>query len=139
MENLNLKNLVVICDERLGNSKFIMTQNHYDNYLIECNDQWKSDSDDPDNYTPEYDFEVYGVLDYFEIYGDNSLDRELEIYYYNKMKKWKLEIEIDVSQNWIDDGFDLSERQEEIEELLRSMLPYAYEHEMEIKIGIKEN
>lgn len=87
MENSNLKNLVVVCDERLSNSKFIMTQKDYDNYLIDCNDEWKSDSDDPDSYIPDYDFEVYDVLDYFDMHGDDSLDRELEIYFNNKMKK----------------------------------------------------
>ena len=55
------------------------------------------------------------------------------------MKSWKIKIDLSVSQNWVDDGFDLSERQEEIDELLRSMLPYAHEEEMEIKIVIKEN
>jgi len=54
------------------------------------------------------------------------------------MKIWKLQINIAVSQNWIDDGFDLKDRIEEIEEKLRDMLPYAYENEMEIKIKIKE-
>jgi len=52
------------------------------------------------------------------------------------MKKWKIEITVKVSDNWVDDGFDLSEveREEQLKEAIRSMLPYAYDHEMEIEI-----
>lgn len=80
----NLENLVVICDDRLVDTKQIMSQIEYNQFLIDCNNQWKSDSDDPDNYVEETDFEMYNVLDYFLTHGNDSLVNELEIYFYYK-------------------------------------------------------
>lgn len=51
-------------------------------------------------------------------------------------KKWKLEIEVEVSDNWIADGFNLPDRFENIKESIQSELPYAYENE--IKVTIKQ-
>lgn len=53
-------------------------------------------------------------------------------------KKYELKIKVTVDQSWIDDGFDMFERKEEIEEKLRELIPYAYEREMLIEIEIKE-
>jgi hypothetical protein len=50
------------------------------------------------------------------------------------MKKFTVTIEVKVSQNWIEDGFDLAEREQEIKDAFTSMLPYAYEEEVEVKI-----
>lgn len=55
------------------------------------------------------------------------------------MKKWKIELTIEVSENWIEDGFDMSEpeREQQLKDAIYSMLPYAYESE--IKVEIKSN
>lgn len=55
------------------------------------------------------------------------------------MKKWKIELTVEVSENWIEDGFDFNEpaREEQLKEAIYSMLPYAYEHE--VKVEIKSN
>lgn len=52
------------------------------------------------------------------------------------MKKYKLTIEIKVSQNWIDDGFDpnTKEWEKSIEEAINALLPYAYENEFIVKV-----
>lgn len=50
--------------------------------------------------------------------------------------KWVARVEVSVSKNWIEDGFDLSERREEIEEAVRAMLPYAVSGELGIKVTI---
>lgn len=52
------------------------------------------------------------------------------------MKTWKLEITVKVADSWVTDGFDLKERLEQIEEQLTTMLPFAYEHELQIKARI---
>lgn len=50
------------------------------------------------------------------------------------MKKWKLELTVEVAQCWIEDGFDLAEREDQIKEAFHNMLPYAHDHEMKIEI-----
>lgn len=50
------------------------------------------------------------------------------------MKLFKLEIWVTVSQNWIEDGFEMSEREDEIKEAFANMLPHAYEHEVKTEI-----
>jgi hypothetical protein len=50
------------------------------------------------------------------------------------MKKFKVSIEMTVSQNWIDDGFDLAEREDEICEAFERMLPYAHASEAVVKV-----
>ncbi len=50
------------------------------------------------------------------------------------MKKFRVEVEMTVTQNWIEDGFDLAEREEEIKEAFANMLPYAYGHEVKVEI-----
>ena len=54
------------------------------------------------------------------------------------MKKWEVKITVQVSENWIDDGFDLTEWAENILNAFRSFLPYAYDSEMKLKLTIKE-
>jgi hypothetical protein len=50
------------------------------------------------------------------------------------MKTWKLELEISCADIWLEDGFNLEERRDEIIELLSQMLPYATEKELSIFI-----
>jgi len=52
------------------------------------------------------------------------------------MKKWKISLTVEVSENWIEDGFDLNhpEREEQLKDAITSMLPYAHEHEMKVSI-----
>jgi len=50
------------------------------------------------------------------------------------MKTFRVNIEIKVAQCWIEDGFDLSEREQQIIDAFKEMLPYAYDDEMVIKI-----
>lgn len=52
------------------------------------------------------------------------------------MKTWKLSITVKVADSWVADGFNLSERIEEIEEQIANILPFAYGHEVEIKAKI---
>lgn len=52
------------------------------------------------------------------------------------MKTWKIEIELKVSDNWVEDGFDASERTEQIAEMMQGLLPYAYGHEVKAKVKI---
>ena len=49
------------------------------------------------------------------------------------MKKWKIEMELWVDQIWIDDGFDLQERYEDIEQMMEEILPWAIPGE-EVKV-----
>jgi hypothetical protein len=47
------------------------------------------------------------------------------------MKTWKVEFEISVSDNWILDGFDMKEREEQLMEFLNfELLPYSFENEV---------
>lgn len=52
------------------------------------------------------------------------------------MKKWKIELTVEVSENWITDGFNLSEelREEQIKNNIRNMLPFAYDNEVRVEI-----
>ena len=52
------------------------------------------------------------------------------------MKTYKLQIEINVAENWIADGFnpETKEWREDIEEAIVSLLPYADEHEFIVKV-----
>lgn len=52
------------------------------------------------------------------------------------MKKWKITLILEVSNNWIKDGFDASERLEQIEELVSTLLPSAYEEEFKVKAKV---
>lgn len=53
------------------------------------------------------------------------------------MKKWLIQIEIKVADLWIEDGFDMSKRIEDLEEqIVSQMLPYAYGHEVNVKAKI---
>jgi len=53
-------------------------------------------------------------------------------------KSWKMNIDFAVSQNWIDDGFDLVKQKSQVEDKLREILGWAYEEEVKIKIEIRE-
>ncbi len=50
------------------------------------------------------------------------------------MKKFKVLLTVEVSDNWIADGFNLAEpeRLEQLKEAVENMLPYAYEHELKV-------
>jgi hypothetical protein len=53
------------------------------------------------------------------------------------MLKWTIKIDLSVSENWVEDGFDASERVEQIEELLMNdLLPFAHEGEFKVKAKI---
>jgi len=56
----------------------------------------------------------------------------------NNMTTWKFEIEMKVSDNWIADGFDASQRVEAIKESIQNLLPLAYEGEVEVKVNITQ-
>jgi len=51
----------------------------------------------------------------------------------SKMKKWKIEMELWVDQIWIDDGFDLQERYEDIQQMMEEMVSWAIPGE-EVKV-----
>ena len=51
------------------------------------------------------------------------------------MKKFNFQIEIQVSKNWVDDGFSRKIAKERIENFIKEdILPYAYPDEIEIEI-----
>lgn len=52
------------------------------------------------------------------------------------MKTFKIEITLKVADSWVADGFDASERLEEIEEQIASILPFAYGHELQVKAKV---
>jgi hypothetical protein len=52
------------------------------------------------------------------------------------MEKWKLQIDVEVADSWVADGFNLSERLDEVQEAIKNMLPQAYDHEMAVKVKI---
>lgn len=52
------------------------------------------------------------------------------------MKIWKLAITLKIADSWIADGFDASERIEEIEQQIQNLLPFAYEHEFSVKAKV---
>lgn len=55
-----------------------------------------------------------------------------------KKTNWKIAINLSVSNNWIEDGFDPStpERVKQIEDLIRGLLPYALPNEVGIKVYV---
>jgi len=52
------------------------------------------------------------------------------------MQTWELKIKVSVADSWIADGFNMNERLEDLEDHVRSMLPYAYGHEVKVKAKI---
>jgi hypothetical protein len=56
------------------------------------------------------------------------------------MKTWKVSFEISISDCWIEDGFDMKERKEQLIEFLEEqLLPYSYSNEVLItKMEIDE-
>lgn len=56
----------------------------------------------------------------------------------SECKQWKVEITFRVSNNWVEDGFDLSKRIESIIEFFKGLLPYAFDYETEITVAVKE-
>lgn len=52
------------------------------------------------------------------------------------MKKWTIRIEVSVSDIWVADGFDMSQRLEELKESIEGMLPYSYGDEVVVKTKI---
>jgi methyl coenzyme M reductase subunit D len=57
------------------------------------------------------------------------------------MKTWKIEVKVKVAEIWVDDGFDLEDThwKEYIEEKFKSMIPYAYDHEIQVEVKVKAN
>ena len=53
-----------------------------------------------------------------------------------KAQTWKIEITLNVDNGWVADGFDASERVEEIAELMKGMIPSAYAHEVQANVKI---
>lgn len=51
-----------------------------------------------------------------------------------KMQKWVIQIELQVSNVWVADGFDAEQYEEEISESITGLLPYAYGHEVKAKV-----
>mgnify|MGYP003533150699 CR=1 FL=1 len=56
------------------------------------------------------------------------------------MKKYTVVLNIQVSDNWIEDGFDMTEkeRKEQLSDAVRAMLPYAHEHEIKVDVEVTE-
>ncbi|TGL39673.1 hypothetical protein EHQ53_14220 [Leptospira langatensis] len=55
-----------------------------------------------------------------------------------KTQKWVLKVELEISENWIEDGFNPSA--ETFEDLIRDgILGYAYDHEKKVKVEIKKS
>ena len=52
--------------------------------------------------------------------------------------KYKWQIEIQVDKTWVEDGFNLSDPRC-LENLLNSVLPYAYGHERKAKVTKEPN
>jgi hypothetical protein len=52
------------------------------------------------------------------------------------MKSWDVKITMSVADTWIADGFDLSERIEDIKEQFKDMLPSAYDNEVKVNVVI---
>jgi hypothetical protein len=50
------------------------------------------------------------------------------------MKTYKVEIEMQVAESWIQDGFRLEDKQQLIEDKLGWLLPYAESHEFKVKV-----
>lgn len=53
--------------------------------------------------------------------------------------KWNAQVSVDVHRVWVEDGFDMSERIEEIEEALRNMLPWANSGEVAVRVKITKS
>lgn len=56
------------------------------------------------------------------------------------MKKYTVVLNIQVSDNWIEDGFDMTqkERKEQLSDAVRAILPYANEHEIKVDVEVTE-
>jgi hypothetical protein len=52
------------------------------------------------------------------------------------MKHWEIKVKMSVADSWIADGFDVKDRLEQIEEHIQGLLPYAYGHEVVVKVTI---
>lgn len=53
------------------------------------------------------------------------------------MQKWTIKIEVEISDNWVADGFNLKDDSLDIfKEAVENCLPYAYENEIRVKSKI---
>ncbi len=52
------------------------------------------------------------------------------------MKHWELTIKLSVTDSWIADGFNASERIEDIQDAIKGLLPFSYGHEVVCKAKI---
>ena len=48
------------------------------------------------------------------------------------MKTFKWVVEFEVTENWVEDGFDIDE--DRAQDMLANALPYAYGHELKTKV-----
>jgi len=48
------------------------------------------------------------------------------------MKTYKWAVEIGVTENWVDDGFDMTD--DSAHQMLSAFVPYAYGHELEARV-----
>jgi hypothetical protein len=48
------------------------------------------------------------------------------------MKTFKWVVEFEVTENWVEDGFDIDE--DRAQDMLANALPYAYGHELKAKV-----
>ena len=56
------------------------------------------------------------------------------------MKTFKIDVKVKVAEVWIDDGFDMTDTHwiEYIESKFKEMIPYAYDHEVQVVVKVKE-
>ena len=52
------------------------------------------------------------------------------------MQNWKLEVSLSVADSWVADGFNAKERLDDIVEQIQSILPFAYGHEVKVKVRL---
>lgn len=51
-------------------------------------------------------------------------------------KTWKLSVTLEVADTWVADGFNASDRVDEIAQRLADMLPYATPDEVKVKVEV---
>jgi len=86
MKLSEIKNLILICDNRLSDVIELMNQDDYEKFLDESNEEWKSDFDGNEyKYEYEYDFDCPTLREAFgRGYSIRSL---LELYLIQQTRK----------------------------------------------------
>lgn len=49
------------------------------------------------------------------------------------MKTWEIKLEIKIADSWVADGFNMSEHLEDLKDKIADLVPYAYNHEFQVK------